>query len=245
MDYLVCKLNLKAKIKYTLIYAGLFLLFGYLFYGSLFAAIAGFAALPFLFKRKAGELAEKNKNKLLLEFRELILSFSNSLRAGYSIENAFIESYKELKYLYEEDALIMRECRQIIAKMQNHQNLEDLLTDLGKRSGLEDIKDFAAVYSVAKKSGGNLPQIISDTSQRISDKMNVSEEIQLMFAEKRFEQRIMNLLPALIMLYISVSNPGYFDALYKNATGITIMSVCLIVYAAAFFLSGKIMDIKI
>ena len=245
MNYSTYRMSMGTKIKYALIYTGLFFLLGYVFYGSPLAGIPGFAAMPFMFKKKQKQLAQKNRDRLLLEFKELILSFSNALRAGYSIENAFIEAYGELKFLYEEDSLIMTESKQIISKMKNQQNLEDLLTDLGRRSCLEDIRDFAAVFQVAKKSGGNLPKIISETSQRISDKLNVSDEIRLMFAEKQFEQKIMNCLPVLIILYISVSNPGYFDPLYKNITGVIIMSVCLIVYIAAYFLSQKIMDIRV
>ena len=202
MNYSTYRMSMGTKIKYALIYTGLFFLLGYVFYGSPLAGIPGFAAMPFMFKKKQKQLAQKNRDRLLLEFKELILSFSNALRAGYSIENAFIEAYGELKFLYEEDSLIMTESKQIISKMKNQQNLEDLLTDLGRRSCLEDIRDFAAVFQVAKKSGGNLPKIISETSQRISDKLNVSDEIRLMFAEKQFEQKIMNCLPVLIILYI-------------------------------------------
>lgn len=44
----------------------------------------------------------------------------------------------------------------------------------------------------------------------ISDRIQVREEILTMTAEKQFEQRIMNLMPYLIVLYVDLSSPGLF-----------------------------------
>lgn len=37
----------------------------------------------------------------------------------------------------------------------------------------------------------------------------MQEEIRLMTAQKQFEQKIMNLLPLLIVLYIDLTSPGF------------------------------------
>ena len=233
------------KCKYALLYLLLFLFLGRLFYGSFPAGLPGLFLSPLALRRKAGQLAKERQHELTLEFKELVLAYANALRAGYSVENAFTEAVKEIAYLFEEDALIMQECRQMMGKMKNGHSIEEMLTDLGKRSGSEDIADFAAVFSVAKRSGGNMPVIMTDTAGRISEKVTLTEEISLMFAQKRLEQRMMDILPMAIMLYIGIASPGYFSPLYKNAAGIAVMTVCLAVYVAAYLISGKIMEISI
>ncbi len=245
MDYAAYKLPVKEKLKWITLYMLLAFLIGYLFYGAIPVGLLGLPALPFYLRQKTKEAGEQRRQKLLIEFRDLILSYSHSLKAGYSIENGFREGYKDLKWQYKEDDLIMEECRQIIGKMENKHSLEELITDLGVRSGVEEIIDFASVFSVAKKTGGNLPAIISDTGIKISDKLAVKEEIELMFAAKRFEQKIMNCIPLFMMSYIGLGTPGYFDPLYGNAAGIAIMTASLILYAAAYFLAQKIMEIRI
>ena len=55
----------------------------------------------------------------------------------------------------------------------------------------------------------------------------------------------MNLVPFLIISYISMTSTGFFDVLYHNAVGIAIMTVCLVVYVAAYRLSEKIVDIEV
>ena len=139
----------------------------------------------------------------------------------------------------------MVECRQMVGKMQNNHSLEELLADFGERSHTEDIRDFSEVFSVAKKSGGNLSLILSDTANRIAERMSESEQIELLFEAKRYEQKIMNVVPVFIMFYIGISNPGYFEPLYKNPVGIVVMSVCLMVYAFAYFWAYRIMKIEI
>ncbi|MCR4691812.1 MAG: type II secretion system protein F [Lachnospiraceae bacterium] len=244
MDYETYRMGPLEKAGYAALYEGLFVLIGFLFYGNPLAGLPGVLLLPFCIKRKSAGLGKKRRQELLLQFKELILSYSNSLKVGYSIENALREAYKELGFLYREEDMIMQECRDMMGKLQNNHTIDSLFMDFGKRSGLREIRDFAEVFAVAKKAGGNLPAIIGDSAQRIALKMTENEQIALLFAAKKFEQRIMDLVPIVIILYIGVTSPGYFDPLYGNVAGIVIMTLCLGAYLAAFLWSEKIMDIE-
>lgn len=223
----------------------LFLLIARLFYQSWLPALAGIGIVPFLLRDQAKKRAKKRQQELCLQFKELILSFGNSLKAGYSIENAFLSAYQDICFLYEEQADLLRECRWIIGQMENSRNLEDLLYDFAQRSGVKDIQDFALVFRTAKRSGGNLSAMIQNTVRLIGEKIEVKEEISLLIAAKRAEQNVMNVVPIGIMLYISLTSKGYFDALYHNLTGIVIMTICLAVYFFSYHLSCRIIDIEI
>ena len=245
MEYEKYRPPVKVRVLWCVEFMLLACLIGKLFYGFLPVGLLGIAGLPFFVRSKTKKLCQSRREKLLIQFQDLIRSYSTALKAGYSVENAFREAYSDLKYLYEEKDLIMVECSRMEDRMKNGRGIDELLSDLGKRSGLQDIIDFASVFSVAKKSGGNLGAMIADTTQRISEKLSVSEEIRLMFASKALEQKIMNLVPIGIMLYISLGNPDYFMPLYQNAAGIAIMTAALGLYAAAYFLAKKITDIRI
>ena len=79
----------------------------------------------------------------------------------------------------------------------------------------------------------------------ISDRIQVREEILTMTAEKQFEQRIMNLMPYLIVLYVDLSSPGFFSQMYETAVGRVVMTGCLVVYLLAWRVSGKILQIEV
>ena len=53
---------------------------------------------------------------------------------------------------------------------------------------------------------------------------------------------IMELMPFGILFYVNMGNPGYFDSLYHNLTGIAIRTGCLAVYLASFFLGKYILN---
>ena len=114
---------------------------------------------------------------------------------------------------------------------------------MAKRTHVQDIKDFAEVFRIAKRSGGDLPGILRNTADLISDRIEVSREINTQIASKKMEQKIMDLVPFGIILYIDTTSPGFFDPLYHSVFGVAVMSVMLLVYLAAYLLAEKILDI--
>ena len=168
-----------------------------------------------------------------------------ALKAGYSIENAFAGAKKDMVLLHGADSDIVDYLDKMVQGMKNNIPLENLISSVGKKSGNTDIQDFATVFKVAKRSGGNMTEIIERTIDVISQKINVEKEIDVLVSAKRLEARIMYVVPFFIISYISVTSPGFFDVLYHNTFGVVLMSACLVVYAAAFVISERIIDIDV
>ena len=116
-----------------------------------------------------------------------------------------------------------------------------MMEELGRKSGVEQIGEFAQVFSIAKRSGGNVAGVIATTVQVIHRQVEARKEARTILAARRMEQRIMSLMPFCIVLYVKLGNPGYFDSLYHNLKGILIMSLCMGVYMAAWSLSERIL----
>ncbi len=188
---------------------------------------------------------EGNKNKLKKQFREMILTVSTNLRAGYSVENAFLETYVDLVQLYGKNCQIVYELEKLNKGLSLNMTLESLLIDFACRCDIEEIKEFVDTFVVARKVGGNLAEIITSTSSMISEKIEVDGEIDVITRAGRMEQQIMSVVPFLIIFYIDMTNKNFFDALYHNFTGICIMSVCLIVYLFSIKISLNIISIKV
>lgn len=212
---------------------------------------SGYAVLPLsgfliLWKsRTAKKLAEERKEKLVLQFRDFILAVSSGLQAGYSIENAFLEAGRETIELHGEQSLIGQEIKLICHGIGNHVSLEMLLLDLGRRSDQDDIGDFAEIFSIARRSGGNLREIIRKSAEMTGEKIAVQREIRTILSSRRYEQKIMNMIPILIIAYLQMTSQGYFNALYGNLPGILIMTGALAVYLAAWHISDKMVEIEV
>ena len=218
---------------------------GCFFYHSWIACLC-LAPVLFLFlKEKKRELAKKRRQELSGQFKDMVLALAANQKAGYSIENAVREAYRDMEMLYGEEGMICVEIRYIIAGLENNVVLEKLIYSLGMRSGLPDILQFADIFAIAKRSGGNMTDILTKTAVMIEQKTDTDKEIQLMLGARKTEQKIMNLVPFLIIFYVGGTSRGFFDVLYHNVIGIVIMTVCLGFYGAAYLLSRRIVEIEV
>ena len=180
-----------------------------------------------------------------MEFKDGMQVVVSALSAGYSIENSFREALKELDLLYGKKVYIYQGFSKIVNKLNLNQNIEDAFTDFAKECQVEEISNFAEILSYAKRSGGNLIQIIRTTTDTISEKIDVKREINTIITAKQFEQNIMNYVPLGIILYMRLTSPEMFVKVYGNLAGIIIMTGCLLIYFAARVIAEKIVDIKV
>jgi len=244
-NYNIYRFSLQEKIRYIL--EGLLkaVILGYLFYRSIWGIIF---LCPLIFihcKKKRSELAKTRKWQLNLEFRDGINSLAAALSAGYSVEHAFTEAVKDLKRMYPQGSLIVGEFTFIANQIQMNITAEKALYNFGRRSGIEDIISFAEVFSIAKRTGGDIVQIIKTTGNIINDKLEVRREIMTMIAGKKFEANIMKFVPAGILGFLSVSSPGFLKPLYNNIFGIIIMTVILGIYLCTSRFIDKIISIEV
>ena len=184
----------------------------------------------------------KSQQLYLEQFKECVLSVLGAIKAGYAVENAFAESIADMEIMYGKDCWIVKEVRMVCRGVRNNKTLEGALAELGRKSGLMEIKEFAEVFAIAKRNSGNIPETIELYSKVISDNLELNTELETLLAAKRLEQKVMNVMPFLIVLYLEYTNRGYFDMMYHNPTGVLIMTACLVVYMAAYALSEKIFD---
>lgn len=218
---------------------------GYFFYRSVWACVILSPISVLFLREKKKELAKKRRQELNMQFKDAVLSVSANQRAGYSVENAFREAYSDMAMLYGCESYICKEIRHIAKGLDNNITLERLLYNLGARSHVPDIMQFADVFMIAKRSGGNMTDILSETADTIEQKLAVDKEIQVLVSAKKMEQKIMNMVPFFIIIYIGLTSKGFFDVLYHNLTGIIIMTACLIVYMAAYVISKKLVEIEV
>lgn len=244
-DYSEYHFQTKERVLYILEGILLVVMIAYFFYQSWIACMCLMPVLVLFMREKKKDLAKRQKQELSRQFKDLILAVAANQKAGYSIENAFRESYKDMEMLYGKEGVICVEIRYIIAGLDNNVVLEKLIYNLGMRSGLPDIIQFADVFSIAKRSGGNMTDILQKTAAVIEQKTETDKEIQLMISAKKMEQKIMNMVPFLIIFYVSSTSKGFFDVLYHNMIGVIIMTVCLGFYVAAYLLSKRIVDIEV
>ncbi len=221
------------------------IILGILFYRSILGVIILSPIIYFYHDSVKKQMAVKRKWKLNLEFKDGLLALSAALEAGYSAEHAFEEACKDLHQLYPENSIIIKEFTYILRQVQMNITVERALNDFGERTGIEDIISFAEVFQTAKRTGGDLINVIKISGNIIGDKIEVKRDIVTLITGKRLEANLMKFIPLGILVYLSITSPNFLDPLYHNLYGIIIMSALLVCYLGAFILIDKIVAIEI
>ena len=218
---------------------------GRLFYGSYGVSVLLLPLCLFWLVIQKEKKKRIENHELGAQFKDALLSVSTAQKAGYSIENSFAEANKDMRLLYGKNSPICRELAKIEQGIRNNIPIEAMIKELGINSNNKDIEEFAGVFLVAKRSGGNMTEIIERCVSVIGKRIEVENEIDVLIAAKRMEAQIMEIVPFGIVAYVGVTNPGFLDPLYGNPLGIIVMTICLLVYIAAYLMIEKIIAIEV
>ena len=213
----------------------------WIYYRSWVAVILLIPAGVWYYIQLLDECIKRKEQEFLVQFKELIQTFSSLLNTGYSVENAVKESLKEMQIFYSDDAVILRELEIMVRQIRVQVPVEQAVEELSERTKLPDVESFAGVFVTAKRSGGNLMSIIRNTADQIGDKIDVKREIDTMLAAKKYEFQVMSVIPFGIVLYMTVSFPEFMGNLYGNIAGRGVMTGCLIIYLGAYYSGGGIL----
>lgn len=262
LNYHVYYMSKLEKILYFLLAFCAGMAIGYLFYGGIgkdeygepttvtyilntvimvgCGTLAGKLFLPI----RNQQILENRKNKLKNQFRDMLEALQTSLGSGKNIPDSFQSAYVDMMNQYEDGAFIINELRVINNGIANGINIEEMIADFGRRSGCMDIEDFAGVFEVCYRRGGNIRETIQNTCHIIIDKMMVAQEIETTVTGSKNEQYIMLVLPVLLVGMIKSSSPD-FAANFVTPTGLISTTIAIALFIASYFVGKKLLDIKV
>lgn len=187
-------------------------------------------------------LLENRRARLVMQFRDMLETVSSSLGGGRNVKDAFSGACDELEAQYGGGAEIVGELLIIKSGLDNNLNIEVLLQDFARRAHDENIQNFADVFEVANRRGGNIRQIIYETKNAISEKITIERDIQTMVSGKRNELNIMMLLPFIVV--------NQTRAMQGNTSGdlafsLIVKMIAFAMFVAAYIVGRRMMAIRV
>ncbi len=185
-------------------------------------------------------LLKRRKAKLIKQFRDMLEAVSSSLGSGRNVTDSFDGAMKEMAAQYGVNASIVKELEQINEGLANNINIEILLQDFAARSHDENVQNFADVFEVANRRGGNIRQIILETKNVINDKIMVEQDIQTIISGKKNELNIMMIMP-LIVVNMTKSATGDSNGM----VGFLVKLAAFCMFILAYVVGQKMMKIEV
>lgn len=262
INYKVYYMTVIEKVIYFAIAFAVGAIVGYLFYGgigvdeygnpttltnvlnilipSTVGVIAGVMYLPIRTK----QIVEKRRKELNTQFRDMLDGITTSIGAGNNVQNALRMVYSDLKVQYSEDAYILKELEVILSGMQSNFHIEDLLEDFGDRSGNDDIKSFANVFKISYRKGGNLQQILRNTHDILSRKMEIKEDIETIVSGSKLDQLVLVVMPIALIGIIKLMSPEMAEN-FVTPAGLISTTIAIAMFVASYYIGKVILDIKV
>ena len=262
LNYKVYYMSGKEKFLYRVLafIAGAAL--GYLFYGGLgsnddgsprlityildiiICVVIGMLAVKFFIPIRCEQLNVKRTNSLRRQFMDLLDSLAASVASGNNAVKAFEAALTDLTMQHGEDSHIAEEVKLILKGQENAIDIDALLTDFGKRSGIREIESFAQVFALSYRRGGDFGKIIRDSYEILYSKLNIEMEIATKTAATRNELNIMMCAPVLLMVMVKASG-GDFSANFRSLIGVVAITVGLVITGLAYYIGRRITDIEV
>lgn len=188
--------------------------------------------------------SERKREKILIEFREMLKIICSELRSGHSLENAVMILDKEIRDLCGENACILNGIKIMQKELSLKKSVEQAISDFASCYQYEEIINFAYTISYAKRLGGNYIKNISNSAKKIEERLEVKQEINTKLTEKQLEMKIMGVMPLGILIYIGLTAYEFIEPLYHNLIGIIIMSLSLVLYVVCLYVAKRIVTIE-
>lgn len=218
----------------------------WLFYDRIWIVIFMWPLLVPWMRHQREKQNREEKEKLRRDVREMMQFISNGLSVGYSLENALKAACQDMKAARgSSPGKLVKELEILTEAIKVNSQADQLLLKMADRINLEELHQFAQIVSIVKRSGGNLIEIISRTAEHLGQSIQIKEEIRTVTAAKRMEKKVMSIMPYVILIYVRMTNPGYFEVLYDTAPGILLSTVCLISLTAANLWAERVVMIEI
>lgn len=233
---------------------------GLIFYGGLFKSdgvetlathisnivifvLVGFIALKIFIPIIKEKLRKKRIHRLKIQFKDFLIALGNSISGGMNFNGALSSAYNDLMMQYSSDAYIVKEVYEILKGIENNISFEEMMQNLGERSGDSDIYNFSTVFNICIRSGGNLKETIKRTVDIISSKISMSEEIETSLTSNKNQLLVMEFMPVILVLMMRMMSSDFNES-FSSVIGVIAMTVCVIILVIAYRLGQKIMSVK-
>lgn len=233
LAYLVCSVAVSAIV--------------WLFYHIVPISLIIGACVGFYLEKNYAESTIRKRQKILrLQFKDFLESMSVAIRAGNVEAKAVKSALKDLELSYNAKADIVREVKNIILQYEKGGiQLKLLFEDLAQRSDLEDIRNFAAIYSVIEGKSDRFGDILTQTQEIISDKIEIEQEIETTITSAKSETMVMLVMPVVIVVAMSAMGGGLTDSLFNTVAGHVAATVSLIIFGISYVLAAKSSRIEV
>jgi len=202
----------------------------YALIGALLGAVLPLVYVQYQKAQRAALLSE--------EIGESLTGMSNSLRAGYSFQQAMDSVGKETQ------GPLGKEYRRTLREINLGVTTDQALQNLINRVKNEDLELMISSVLIQRSIGGNLAEMFDKIADTIRQRIRMKGEVKVLTAQARVSSWIIGFMPIALIVVISMINPDFLSFFFESTTGMIVLAVAAVSELIGFMLIRKITNIE-
>ncbi len=209
--------GLRRRVGEVILYIPLLFLIGVLFTALLgFAWVLGVAVGIVLALAPVAVISRMRRKRLLL-FRDQLPEALDLIRSALQAGHGLVASMSVASETLPEP--VASELRYVVEETRLGLPLRDALYHLSDRVGDPNVPLLIVGILVAQEVGGNLTEVIDNTSYTIRERAKLQREVRTLTAQSRYSAVVLTLLPVFVGSAMFLFNPGYFEIMIDKTAG--------------------------
>lgn len=246
IDYSTYYMTKQEKILYTLVGCSVMFALGYIFYRSIPVALI-FALVGIKYPDiKTKNIINDRQKKISNQFKDMLYAMQSAVSSGISVENSVTVALEEMKKQYvDPNTIIIKELELMVNRLSVGTNIEDVFGDFAYRTHNEDVYTFSNIFEISKRTGGNIVEIMRETTSVISEKIEIKGEIDTKLSGKRAETKVMIAMPILLIFFMSKTTGDFMEPIFTTVQGRIAATISLILIIVGALWSNNISNIEV
>lgn len=202
---------------------------------STLGAYAAFHSPKSLLRYLKKKRLEKFNNQLV----DTLVNMSNALKAGFSITQAFEALVKD------GEMPIAQEFDVLLKQIRVGVSFSDAMQHLDERVKSADLTLVVSAIETARKTGGNLTEILEKISTTIRERMRIENRIKTMTAQGRMQGIVAACMPAVMGGVMLALQPEIMKPFLHSTVGVIVIATVAMMIFLGWLVIRKIIDIDV
>jgi tight adherence protein B len=177
--------------------------------------------------------------KLEEQVESWLNAVANALKASPSLGEAIASSTALVP------APMSQEIDMLVKEYELGTPLDLALDNLAARIGSSTVSGTVLALKVARKSGGNLPEMLEGAAAALRELARLEGVVRTKTAEGKAQAFVIGMIPVPMVIGMNSMDPHFFEPLARSFMGNLIVAGVCVLWAAAVLSARKILDVDV
>lgn len=184
-------------------------------------------------------MKKRRTEKFNIQLESALGNVASSLKAGFSINQAFEELANSNKHpLSVEFRMLMQEIRLGVT-------MDDALENMVRRINSTDLELVATAVITARQTGGELTGTLERLASLIRERMRINNKLKAMTSMGRLQALMIGCMPFLLLWGMYYVSPGMVSSFMNTPVGYIALLVVIVLDITGFMVIKKITTIDV